>query len=301
MVVGGRRWREKNEEIKGLPWGWEMKGLLWKSLSCIYNYQMGWCFNEEIFQMKTPFIKGIQLLVWVGCSRGEAKQNWLRKRHYFFNLRQEFHREAIDTFSGKSCWLSKKEEEEKWFCSLLYGVLLGSVLKGIIASICVQTGWLSSWYKVMAVEFHAELLKGWCNSSWLGGNWIKPITRGSWVISGDFLPRNAGTVCSDSPPALSSVKMVLVQHVRRTLNHDEFWFDRKRKRSLLPISENLDLSDIDRFLRSGFLQGLLAPGNSSTSYLCALVLKSVILLHLKCSQMPLMGWGQAPLSHLPPS
>lgn len=88
-------------------------------------------------------------------------------------------------------------------------------------------------------------------------------------MPGDFLPRNVGTVCSDSPPVLSSVKVVLLLHVRRTLNDEEFHFHWKRKRSLLPMNENLDLSDIDRFLRSGFLQGLLAPGNSSTSYLCA--------------------------------
>lgn len=100
---------------------------------------------------------------------------------------------------------------------------------------------------------------------------------------------------------LSSVKMVLLQHVRGTPNDDEFGFDQERKRSLLPISENLDLSDIDRFLRSRFLQGLVAPGNSSTSCLCALVLKSVILLHLKCSQGPWVGQGQAPISHLSPS
>lgn len=63
--------------------------------------------------------------------------------------------------------------------------------------------------------------------------------------------------------------------------------------------EILDCSGIDCFLRSQVLQGLLAPGNSSTSYLCALTLKSVILLHMKCSQVPLMGWGQVPLSHHP--
>lgn len=116
-------------------------------------------------------------------------------------------------------------------------------------------------------------------------------------MRGDFLPRNVRTVCSDSPPVLSSVKVVLLLHVRRTLNDEEFHFDWKRKRSLLPMNENLDLSDIDRFLRSGFLQGLLAPGNSSTSYLCALVLQPVILLRLKCSQVPLVGRGWAPLSH----
>jgi len=120
-------------------------------------------------------------------------------------------------------------------------------------------------------------------------------------VSGDRLPCNVGMVCSDSPPALSSVKMVLLRHVRRTPNDDDFWFDQERKRSLLPVSENLNLRDTDRFLRSGFLQGLLAPGNSSTSYLSALVLKSVIVLHLKCSQLSVMGQGQAPLSHRPPS
>lgn len=51
-------------------------------------------------------------------------------------------------------------ERGKVFCSLLYGGLLGSVLKGIIVSVCVQTGWLSSWYRVMAIEFQAELIRG---------------------------------------------------------------------------------------------------------------------------------------------
>lgn len=57
--------------------------------------------------------------------------------------------------------------------SLLYGALMGSVLKGIIVFMCVQTGW----HKVMAVGFHTELLKGRCNSSWLSGNWIKREAR----------------------------------------------------------------------------------------------------------------------------
>lgn len=65
------------------------------------------------------------------------------------------------------------------------------------------------------------------------------------------------------------------------------------------MREILDCRDIDCFLRSQVLQGFLAPGNPSTSYLCALVLKSVILLHLKCSQVFLMGWGQVSLSHHP--
>ncbi|KAJ7415160.1 hypothetical protein BTVI_39061 [Pitangus sulphuratus] len=53
--------------------------------------------------------------------------------------------------------------------------------------------------------------------------------------------------------------MGLLRHVRQTPNDDEFQFDRKRKRSLLPIGEILDLSDIDRLLRWRFLQGLRAP------------------------------------------
>lgn len=90
---------------------------------------MGGCFNGEIFQIKTPFIKGIQLFEWVGCSRGEAKQNSLRKRHYFFNLRHEFHREAIDMFFRKILLTQLERGGGKIICSLLYGMLLGSVLK----------------------------------------------------------------------------------------------------------------------------------------------------------------------------
>lgn len=70
---------------------------------------------------------------------------------------------------------------------------------------------------------------------------------------------------------LSSVKVGLLQHVRKTTKDDEFWFDNKRKRSFLSIREILDCSDIDGFLRSQVLQGLLALGNSRISYLCALV------------------------------
>lgn len=80
---------------------------------------MGGCFNEEIFQMKTPFIKGIQLFEWVSCCRGEAKQNWFRKRHYFFTLRGEFHREAIDTFSGEILMTWLERGREKIICSCL--------------------------------------------------------------------------------------------------------------------------------------------------------------------------------------
>lgn len=49
-------------------------------------------------------------------------------------------------------------------CYLISDVLLGTVLKGVTVSGCVQISWLSSSYKVMAIEFLAELLKGWCNS-----------------------------------------------------------------------------------------------------------------------------------------
>lgn len=60
-------------------------------------------------------------------------------------------------------------------------------------------------------------------------------------MSGDFLPCNVDTVCSDSPSVLSYVKMVLLTHIRQTLNDDEFQFDRKRKGNLLPISETVKL------------------------------------------------------------
>lgn len=60
-------------------------------------------------------------------------------------------------------------------CHLVSDVLLGSVLKGLTVCGCVQIGWLSSWYKVMAIEFPGELLKGWCNSSWLAGNLLNPL------------------------------------------------------------------------------------------------------------------------------
>lgn len=113
-------------------------------------------------------------------------------------------------------------------------------------------------------------------------------------MSGDFLLHKVCMVCSDSPPAVSSLKMALLWHVRRPPNRDEFQLDWERKRGLLPISESLDFSDTNHLLKSGFLQGLAAPDNSTTSNLCALVFKSTVLLLLKCRQVPL-GWGQAPL------
>lgn len=63
---------------------------------------------------------------------------------------------------------------------------------------CVQTDWLLSQYKVMAIEFPAELLKGWYNSSWLAGNFIKLVTGSSQVMLGDFLVCNVGAVSSES-------------------------------------------------------------------------------------------------------
>lgn len=87
-------------------------------------------------------------------------------------------------------------------------VLLESVLKGVVVSGCVQTDWHSSRYKVMAIEFPAELFKQWCNSSWLAENFIKLVTGGSQVMLGDFLVCNVGAVSSESAQMLSSVKMV---------------------------------------------------------------------------------------------
>lgn len=101
---------------------------------------MGGWFNEEIFQMKTPFIKGIG---WMSCFRGEAKQNWLRKIQYFFNLRHGFHTEDIDKFSEhflkqtnvqniflKMLQTHQERGGRKNICHLISEVLLGSVLKG---------------------------------------------------------------------------------------------------------------------------------------------------------------------------
>lgn len=105
---------------------------------------------------------------------------------------------------------------------MISDVLLGSVLKGETVSGCVQRDWLSSQYKVMTIEFPAEVLKGWCNSSWLAGNFIKLVTGGSQVILGEFLVCNVGAVSSESAQMLASVKMHLLQHVRQTTNDDEF-------------------------------------------------------------------------------
>lgn len=42
-------------------------------------------------------------------------------------------------------------------------------------------------------------------------------------MSGDFPPPNVCVVCSNSPPVLSTVKMVLLQYVRQIVNDDEFF------------------------------------------------------------------------------
>lgn len=91
----------------------------------------------------------------------------------------------------------KEREGRKIICHLISDVLLGSVLKDIIVSGCVQTDQLSSHYKVMTIEFPAEPLKGWCNSSWLAGNFIELVTGGSQVTLGDFLVCNVGAVSSE--------------------------------------------------------------------------------------------------------
>lgn len=78
---------------------------------------------------------------------------------------------------------------------------------------CVQTDRLSNQYKGMAIEFPAELLKGWCNCSWLAGNLIKLVTGGSQLMLRNFRVCNVGAVSSESTQTLSSVKMHLLLHV----------------------------------------------------------------------------------------
>lgn len=53
-----------------------------------------------------------------------------------------------------------------------------------------------------------------------------------------------------------------------------FLFDQKRMRSLLPVNEDLDLSDMDCVLRSKPSQDLFAPGDSN---LCVFISSSCFM------------------------
>lgn len=94
----------------------EMKEPFWKPLSCTYNFQMEGGFTKEICQMKTPPLHKTHATIWVGGPfQKRCKIKLVGNKTYSFNLRHAFSSEAIIAFSGKCCWLSKKEEAGKWF------------------------------------------------------------------------------------------------------------------------------------------------------------------------------------------